>query len=880
MPFRGKVTSAQTLELLERSDELAGLRDWMADVSAQSRGRLVLVRGDAGTGKTVLLRRFCDEIPPPVRVLWASCDPLFTPRPLGPLLDVARETVGDLQAKVEQGGKPHDVAAALLHELESARPTVLVLEDLHWADEATLDVVRLVARRAETVPVLLVVSYRGEQLHRAHPLRMVLGELPSGAWVTRLELVGFSREAVANLAQSSALDADELYARTAGNPFFVTEALAAETELVPATVRDAVLARVARLSPAARDLLDAVAVVPRRAEVWLLEALVLGALAPLDECVSSGILRTERDGVAFRHELARLAIEGSLPADRAVALHRRAIVALAERTVGGADLARLAHHAEAAGDSESVLRYAPAAAEQAALLGAHREAQDQYARALRFADGLSPEGRAVLLERFADESFLTDMREQALEALDEALRIHRRNGNVVKQGETQRRRLGLLICVGRGDEAKAAGLEAVALLEQFGGGRELALTCAGISELFMRADQADETVEWGQRAMTLAEEVGDAEALAWALNNIGSIEFSRGSRAGAEKLERSIEVAERGGVAIEAGRAYLSLCAVHSRRREWTLHDRYNQAGTNYCREHGLDAWLSYLLAGQAESQLAQGNWTAAADAAASILDRPLDGILGPRHSGLLVLALVRARRGDPGSWPLLDEALELADRVGELQYLAPVAAARAEASWLEGRPGAIRAETEVPFAIAVDLGEPSFVGELACWRWRAGLLHEAPSGADEVHRLQIAGEWEQAEQFWREHGCPYEAALALLDADDEAALRRAHNELRALGAQPAVAIAALRLRERGARGLPRGPRARTRANPDGLTARELDVLPLLAEGLRNAEIANRLIVSQRTIDHHVSSILRKLGVRTRGEAAAHVTRLGLAEDR
>lgn len=855
------------------------LRDRMVDVTEQSGGRLVLVRGEAGIGKTVLLRQFCHDAPRSARVLWASCDPLFTPRPLGPLLDIAREMDGELRTQVESGGKPHDVADALLRELESATPTLLVLEDLHWADEATLDVVRLVARRVESVPVLLIASYRGEQLHRAHPLRIVLGELPSAARVTRLEIASLSREAVASLAQASALDADELYARTGGNPFFVTEALAADTELVPATVRDAVLARVAHLSAPARELLDAVAVVPQRAEVWLLEALAQGALEALDECVSSGIFRTEADGVAFRHELARLAVEGSLPLDRAITLHRRAIAALIQPAVGEADFARLAHHAEAASDARAVLSFAPAAAEQAASVGAHREAQDQYARALRFANGLSPEARAALLERFADESFLTDMREQAIEALDEALGIHRRAGNLVKQGETQRRRLGLLICVGQADEAKAAGLEAVELLEPVGGGRELALTCAGLSELFMRADDADEAVSWGTRAVSLAKQTGDAEALAWALNNIGTVELGRGNPEGREKLDRSIEIAKGAGVALEAGRAYINICAVLCRRSEWALHDRYNRAGTDYCREHGLDMWLSYMLAGHADSQLAQGHWTAAADAAVSLLDQSVEGALAARHSGLLVLALVRARRGDPGYWPLLDEALELANKVGELQYLTPVVAARAEAAWLEGRPAAIDAETEQAFTTALELREPSFLGQLAYWRWRAGLLDEPPTAADEVYRLHITGEWQRAEQFWRERGCPYEAALALIDVDDEPALRRAHDELRALGAQPAAAIAARRLRERGARGLPRGPRSRTRDNPAGLTAREQEVLPLLAEGLRNAEIAERLILSQRTVDHHVSAILGKLGVRTRGEAVAQAARLGLSHD-
>ncbi len=314
MRLSGQAASGETVELLERSEELASLHAWMADVIQQSSGRLVLVRGEAGIGKTVLLRQFCLETPPSARVLWAACDPLFAPRPLGPLLDLARDTAGDLRAQIERGGKPHDVAAGLLRELESERPTVLVLEDLHWADEATLDVMRLLSGRVESVPALLVASYRDDELDRAHPLRGVLGQLPRGDAAAHLELSGLSRAAVAELARGAAVDAGELYERTTGNPFFVTEVLAAGQGSVPTTVRDAVLARAAPLSPQARAILDAVAVVPQLTEMWLLDCLTQSPLGTLEECLRSGMLRAAT--VAFRHELARMAAV----TERAIAL--------------------------------------------------------------------------------------------------------------------------------------------------------------------------------------------------------------------------------------------------------------------------------------------------------------------------------------------------------------------------------------------------------------------------------------------------------------------------------------------------------------------------------------------------------------------------------
>ena len=205
------------------------------------------------------------------------------------------------------------------------------------------------------------------------------------------------------------------------------------------------------------------------------------------------------------------------------------------------------------------------------------------------------------------------------------------------------------------------------------------------------------------------------------------------------------------------------------------------------------------------------------------------------------------------------------------------LAAARAEIAWLKHEPAAVLEATEEALDLAIRADAAWIVGELAYWRWRAGIVEETPARAAEPYTLSIRGDWRRAAERWTELGCPYEAALALADGDDEELLRRALNELQQLGARAAaVVLLARRLRQRGIRSMPRGPRPSTRENPAGLTARELDVLALVAEGLRNAQIAERLVVSEKTVDHHVSAILRKLDVRTRGEASAEAARLRL----
>ncbi len=825
-------------ELLERGDLLEQLGSLLAQ-----RGRLVFVGGEAGVGKTSLVRTFAARTGE-ARV--GSCENLAAPTPLGPFLDVGLEP-----------GDPRSVAARALE-----RGGTLVLEDVHWADGASLDVLRVLGRRIEGSGLVVVATYRDDEVNGDHPLRIVLGELVSARGVVRLSVPRLSLDAVRVLAEPLEADAVAIHRLTLGNAFYVTEILASGGAELPATVRDAVLARAALLDEESRRLLDAIAVVPRRAELSLLERVAASQLAHLDDCLASGVLRAEGDAVAFRHELARLAVADEIPPHRHRALHAAILAALEN----GGDLSRLAHHAEEAGDEDSVLRYAPAAARMAAAASSHREAAAQYRRALRHAGTLSPREHAELLDEYAEEAMLTGLYEESAEARNAALALYRELGDRLKVGETLSRVTNASTRLGRNQEAEEANREAIEILESLPPGRELAWAYAVQAYVRMLSRDNEEGVAWGRKAVATARAAGALAVEAYGLNMTGTSLLMAGRiEEGVQELERSLVLAG------DEGNEVLQLSSLNmlgtglGEMMELEAAERWLRECIDFADAHEL--WPVYPRSWLALVQVYRGRWDEGASVATSVLHGLHDPI--SRISALIALGRVRARRGDPGAFAALDEALELAEPGGHLQRLGHVRAARAEAAWLAGDPARAAEEARAVYELAVAKRHLWFAGELAYWLRLAGAEIEPPEWVAEPYRLQFAGAAQAAAAAWLRRGCPYEAARALADAGDAEALA----ELDRLGARPAATLLRRRL------GL-RGPRESTRENPAGLTAREVQVLELLATGKRNAEIAAELVLSPRTVDHHVSSILRKLEVGSRGEAAAAAAGLGLRAPR
>lgn len=871
--FRIDVGTLPHVTGLDRQEERAALEDRWAR-AREGRGGLVVLGGEAGSGKTTLVEAFVGSAAVAgADVLWGACDHLSTPRPLGPVHDVA-DRLGDVTRTSSGDLRPaHEVFAAVFEHL-AAGPTVFVLEDLHWADQATIDLLRFLLRRIGQTSSLVVGTVRDDEIGPSHPLRALLGDAARSPDAVSAAVPPLTVEQVAELIGDRPLEPTWLHRLTAGNAFFVVEMLDHRGDDLPVTVRDAILARTALLDEGGWDLLHLLACSPEAIPDDLLTPLGIGlpTLRALDD---AGLIRRSSRGISFRHDLCRSAVAGTIPPGGEVELHGRMLAAV--EASRAPDPAVLVHHAVGARDPQRILAHATAAAVAAARAGAHTESAELLRIALDQGALVAESERAALLERLAEECYVLDRLEEAIEVSERALRLRERDADLV--GVSTNHRMLSVYHWYDADRTRAQhhADEAVAVLSEAGEDPATAASRGGAvaMQAYLAMQENDLDVARALAAEAAAAGGSHDEKLDLRTRIISGI-CDVLDDPGASR-DAMVTLLAPGHVDLDevysSGFSNLTYLDVEQRR----LHDATELFGRSIpiTIERDLPICRVWQIGSRGRLKLIEGDWDEALDDADSVLTSGAAPLA--RTWPHLVRGLLALRRGGDAAEDL-DAAWSLASALREPMRLLPAAAALAEQVWLTGADDPRMGECFDLLAAAPIGGMAWARGEAASRlrRLDPGLVVERPDALAEPYRLEQAGDLVGAASAWAAIGAPFEQALALLDTDDADHRRTALDLLDQLGAEVVAAWFRQDLRRRGVAGVPQRRRRSTMANAAGLTARQVDVLALLADGLTNAELADQLYISAKTADHHVSAILSKLGVGSRRDAVRAGRDLGL----
>jgi DNA-binding CsgD family transcriptional regulator/tetratricopeptide (TPR) repeat protein len=863
--------------LLERDELLCALHDCLNDLG-NGRGKVVSFSGEAGIGKTSLVRAFAEAIPEDALILRGGCEDLSTSRPLGPLFDMCGALDDAFFDVLINDQQPAIIANQLLIRLQrSARPVVMIVEDMHWADEATFDLIRMLARRASDLAMLLVLTYRDNEGESAYQISRLLGSI-SKQDLIHIPLSPLSLGAISEMCGGDREAATKIQKITNGNPFFVTEIIAGGDDLshaLPRSIRDAVWARMAGRSKEQGALLEALSIMPSGSRRELLADIVAPSqLSELDELIFSGMLIADGAIVRFRHELARRAVMERISDERRRQLHRAVAAWLGNSGTANetTTLTQRMHHARAADDGITIVAIAAELSKRTARMGAHKQAAEFLVLALQHVELLSDEAAAQSYESWSYEAGLAlQIDDSVIAARHKAIALWQKLNRPEKIGLNYRWLSRLHWYRGEADDAASYIAKAVEILEAIAPCPELGWSYSVRSQWAMLNDKFDQAIGWGNRAITLAKQFGETEIETHALNNIATSMLLSGSEAeGLRLMEQSLSLAKRHDYHEQAARAYTNMAEYAIAVRNLELARHYLDEGIAFDAEHDLDSWLHYLRGCQARYLMMRGQLGEAAALARDVLAVPNQTRV-MQLPAQTVLAHVNLRLGLAGAQAELEEALEYALATKEAQRIAPVRIALAEAAWLEGDARKARRHIDAAFAEG-GAHEPWDIGMLYCWAYRSGMpLKPLPDNLPLPLRLECEGQAGKAAHLYDEMGMPFDQAIALCSIakkERSAALKRAHKLLRAMSAEGAYRRLAELAVQSGVAlridSIRRGPYSNARAHPDGLTRAEQGVLELLRKGSSNAAIARQLDRSIRTVEHHVAAILSKLDLQSR----------------
>ncbi len=861
------------MELIERAGFLTILQSKFQLV-AEGEGHCVFVTGEAGIGKTSLVNTFCREVKTKCNVYKGTCDALFTPRPLAPVYDILLQMGKDLP---ETGADITDRPAfftRFLHELVYHKePTVIVFEDIHWADEATLDFIKFLARRITQLPCLFILTYRDNEIYVHHPLRNVLGQLNPGSF-TRMQLLPLSKQAVEKMAEQKGYNGENVYSISGGNPFYVTEILASYSPGIPDNIKDSILSVYHRAPETTRHVWDILSVLPAGVRLTYLEKMEPQSMDAIQTCIDSKILVVNDGVVYFKHELYRRTIEESLSPFVRIALNKQILHLFRERFEQHHQIEQIIHHAKNANEYEHVVHYAPLAAKQAIGVGAHIEAARLYLTAIEYYQGNDPDTLIRFYESYAYECYLTNQLKEAIIYTGKALQLWKKKNDPEKIGNCMRFLSRLWWFDGNRKQAESFASQAIDILENQPASRAKAMAYSNMSQLKMLSDETEQCIFWGEKAIAMAKELADQETLSHALNNVGDVQarMKLSKDKGIMLLRQSLDIALKNSYHEHVARAYTNLGHNGLLTKDYALAKETLEAGIQYCEQRDLGSWTTYMIASKARLNLETGNWNEALQIANSILTYDdLSPVV--KIGALVVAAAIKMRKGEPDVLPLLMEAKEKALETMELQRIVPAMVALLEYEWITGKNVIEKEALDKTISMAEQMGNLYENSEFAFWLWKARKQRLSLREFYEGYQDDSSAVALKAAALWEKSGCPYERALTLFEAGEDDK-RKAITIIQALGANAIYEKLKMEMRGSGIKNIPRGIRKTTQSNPALLTDRELDVLQCLNEGMQNKEIAAKLFISAKTVDHHISSILYKLEVKSRVKAVQEAIRL------
>ncbi|MEO6000997.1 MAG: AAA family ATPase [Chitinophagaceae bacterium] len=863
------------MELIERAGFLAVLRSKFEDI-ADGEGHCILLSGESGIGKTSLVRAFCKEKKNDCKIYQGTCDALFTPRPLAPLFDIALQIRSDLW---HDSGDITDRTlffTSFFHELSIQKePILIVFEDIHWADEATMDFIKFLARRITQLRCFFILTYRDNEIHSGHPLRNVLGQLPPDSF-TRLQLAPLSRHAVEMMAEEKGYSGENVYSISGGNPFYVNEILASYSLGVPDNIKDSILSVYNRQERETKHVWQILSVLPTGFEVKYLEMVEPLYATAVERCLESKILILKDGLIFFKHELYRRTIEDSLSPLLRVALNKKILDLFLESFEQNLEAERIIHHAKNANAYDLVVRYAPLAAKQAAAVGAHIEASKLYLSAIEYYQGHDKDTLILFYESYAYECYLTNQIKEAIIYIGKSLNLWKEKNDVEKMGNCMRFLSRLWWFEGNRKQAESFGEKAIEVLDSQPSNKAKAMAYSNMSQLKMLSDDTDECILWGGKAMAIARELDDEETLAHALNSVGSalMTIQSSMLEGIKLLKDSLKIALKNSYHEHVARAYTALGSNSVTMKEYVSAKNTLNEGIHYCEERDLDSLKLYMLSWKARLNLEIGNWDEAYSAADNLLKHEnLFAVI--KIGALTVVATIKMRRGDADALPLLLEAKTRAFETMELQRIIPALSALLEYEWITGDVCIMEETLDRTIHMIDQLDKISKKNKFYYWMRKARKeylpLQERYEGYDSTSAAMALEDAALCENL----GCSYEQALALFEAEDDDK-KKALVIVQGLGANAVYEKLKLEMRASGIKSIPRGIRRTTQSNPALLTDRELDVLKLLHEGMQNKEIATRLFISAKTVDHHISAVLYKLEVNSRTKAVQKAIKLGI----